>query len=98
MLFAVALQSGRLLKKETVAQMFTPLRTSDGKNTDYGLGWRISNRNGSREVSHGGGQQRVSTLLYTIPERGFALALMTNLEGARLEDLARKIADLVLQP
>jgi len=62
------------------------------------LGWRISEQNGRKEVSHGGGQQRVSTLLYLVPSRRVTIALMMNLQGVsgRLP-LARKIADLVAE-
>jgi len=52
-----------------------------------------------KEVHHGGAQQRVSTFLYTIPEKGLAVVLMTNLEGigGGLASLSRQIADVLLQ-
>lgn len=96
--FAIAVQSGVLLKKETTERMWTRQKTRDGQETNYGLGWGLSARNGLREVSHGGGQQRVTTFLYLLPEKGFAVAVMTNLEGvSRLQELARRIADIVLE-
>jgi len=97
--FAIAMQTARLVKKETLNQMWTSLKTRDGKETSYGLGWGVSERNGMKEVQHGGAQQRVSTFLYTIPEKGLAVVLMTNLEGigGGLASLSRQIADLVLQ-
>jgi CubicO group peptidase (beta-lactamase class C family) len=95
--FAIAMQTSRLVKKETLAQMWTRQKTRDGKETQYGLGWRIDERSGQREVHHGGAQQRVTTFLYLLPERGAAVALMANLEGvgAVLPAIARKIADIV---
>jgi serine beta-lactamase-like protein LACTB len=97
--FAIAMQTGTLLKKETLDTMWTSLKTRDGKATSYGLGWGVTERNGMKEVHHGGAQQRVSTFLYTIPEKGLAVVLMTNLEGigGGLANLSRQIADLVLQ-
>ena len=73
-------------------------KTKDGKDTTYGLGWQLSERNGLKEVTHGGNQARVTTYLYMLPERGFAVVMMMNLEnvGSRTE-LARLIADIVLQ-
>lgn len=97
--FAIAMQTNALVKKETLNQMWTSLKTRDGKETGYGLGWRVSERNGMKEVHHGGAQQRVSTFLYTIPEKGLAVVLMTNLEGigGGLTSLSREIADIVMQ-
>jgi serine beta-lactamase-like protein LACTB len=95
--FAIAVQRGRLVKPETLAQMFTAQKTRGGQSTGYGLGWGIGERAGRKEVMHGGGQQRISTFLYMLPEERCAVVLMTNLEDAGLADLARKIADLALQ-
>ena len=96
--FAIAIQTGKLVKKETLEQMWTRQKTRDGKETTYGLGWGVAERNGLKEVSHGGAQQRVSTNLYMIPERGLAVVLMVNLEGAggALNALTNEIADILL--
>lgn len=107
--FAIAVQTNKLLKPETTQQMFTPQKLSNGQrirvnpnnpnnpNISYGFGWFVNERNGEKEVYHSGGQQRVSTLLYMLPEKKFALVLMSNLEGAGLMNLAREIADIVLK-
>ncbi|MEK6406599.1 MAG: serine hydrolase domain-containing protein [Acidobacteriota bacterium] len=97
--FAIAMQTGGLVKKETLDQMWAVQKTRDGKATQYGLGWGVSERNGVKEVHHGGAQQRVSTMLYTMPEKGLAVVLMTNLEGigGGLASLSRQIADIVLK-
>ena len=97
--FAIAMQTGVLVKKETLDQMWTSQKTRDGKATGYGMGWGVHERNGMKEVEHGGAQQRVSTYLYTIPEKGLAVVLMTNLEsvGGELSKLSKQIADIVLQ-
>jgi CubicO group peptidase (beta-lactamase class C family) len=94
--FAIAAQAGSLVKQETLEQMWTRQKTSDGKETSYGLGWALSERSGLREVQHGGAQQRVTTNLYMIPEKGLAIVLMVNIEGASLNALSRQIADIAL--
>jgi serine beta-lactamase-like protein LACTB, mitochondrial len=96
--FAVAVWDGTLLKPQTRREMFTSLKTRDGKRTGYGLGWAVGiGRQGRKEVFHRGDQQRVTTLLYTQPERGLAIALFANLEGigSPIFALARHIADIV---
>ena len=96
--FAIAVQTGKLVKKETLDQMWTRQKTRDGKETGYGLGWGLSERNSLKEVGHGGAQQRVSTYLYMIPEKGLAVVLMANLEnvGGNLNTLSGEIADILL--
>jgi len=101
--FAVALQTGVLLKPETVQMMFTPQKTRDGKPASdtpaaaYALGWRISEYKQEREVAHSGSQQRVRTYLYMRPDRKFALVLMCNLEGVNLTPIARSLSDIVFE-
>lgn len=96
--FAIAVQSGKLVKKETLDQMWTKQKMRDGKETVYGLGWGLGEKNGLKTASHGGAQQRVSTNLYMIPEKGLAVVLMVNLEGAGqiLGTLSEEIADILL--
>ncbi|MFL6331857.1 MAG: serine hydrolase domain-containing protein [Pyrinomonadaceae bacterium] len=95
--FAVALQTDRLLKHETLELMFTPQKLKDGKETSYGLGWSVARRpTGARAIGHSGAQQRVSTFLHMQPDQGLAVVIMANLEGSRLGDLAQRIGDIVL--
>jgi len=95
--FALALASGSLLKKETLAQMLTRQKTRDGKTLGYGLGWSLGERSRHREAWHTGGQERVSTVIYWQPDSGVVVALLSNLQGVQpvLVDLARRLADLV---
>ena len=95
--FAAALQAGRLLKRETAELMYARQKTKDGKETAYGLGWGVGSRDGRRTVGHSGGQQRVSTFLHMLPDHGLAVVLMSNLEQARLGELAQQIGDVLLK-
>jgi serine beta-lactamase-like protein LACTB len=97
--FALALHSGGLLKKETREQMFARQRTRDGKLTGYGLGWTVASERGRREVYHIGGQPKVSTALYMLPDQGGAVAVLANLEGVGtpLLELARQVAEIAVR-
>jgi serine beta-lactamase-like protein LACTB, mitochondrial len=95
--FAVAVETYKLLKRETTEQMFTSRKTSDGKETGYGLGWGVGAREGRRAIGHSGAQKRVSTVLITLPDQGAAVVIMANVEDARLEDLALRISDALLK-
>jgi serine beta-lactamase-like protein LACTB, mitochondrial len=96
--FAQALMSGKLLRPETLAMMWSPQTLKGGGSSDYGLGFRISERDGRRVVQHGGAQSRVSTMLYLLPDQQVAVVLLCNLEKVRLLPLAQQIADLVAPP
>jgi serine beta-lactamase-like protein LACTB, mitochondrial len=94
---AAALRAHKLLKRETTELMYTRQKTKDGKDTSYGLGWSVGERNGQRSVGHSGAQQRVSTFLHMLPDQGVAVVLMANLENARLGELSQQIGDIVIK-
>jgi membrane dipeptidase len=89
--YALALLDGRLLPAEARKRMWTE---SPPNPDHYALGWMVTSSGGKREVWHTGSQPRVSTVLYLQPEHGLAVALLCNLEGAKLTGLAREIAAL----
>ena len=99
--FSIALQDGKLLKAETLARMIAPQKTSDGQETDYGLGWYVGERNGKSEAWHGGVQHGTTSTLRLFPADRAAVAILTNLEGGGslgLEKLSIDIADIALAP
>lgn len=96
--FALAVNGGTLVKKETVELMFTSQHTRDGKPTGYGLGFRSDQLEGRKRAAHAGGQQGISTLLVLYPGEGVAVAIMVNLEGARgLAELTDEVSKIVLE-
>jgi serine beta-lactamase-like protein LACTB len=94
--FATALNGGLLVSRTTLAQMYTSQKTRDGKPTNYGLGWSLTERDGRKWASHTGAQQGATTLLLTLPSENLAIAVMSNLEGAQLRQLGDRIAQIVL--
>jgi CubicO group peptidase (beta-lactamase class C family) len=96
--FAIALDQGKLLKRETLETMYEPMTLEDGSKTTYGLGWDSQvDAKGRRWIAHGGGATGGSTYILRLPERGFAVAIEANVENAGdRRELAMKIADLVL--
>jgi len=94
--FAIAIETGKLVKPETLAEMFTSGKTRDGKETGYGFGWGLGQLDGNRVVAHGGGQSGVSTHLLLLPEKGIAVAAMCDLEDADVSRLTHSIAGILL--
>ncbi len=93
--FSIALMNGVLLKPAVNERMWTEGQTKDGKSTGYGLGWGVAQQDGVRVISHSGGQAGASCLLLFMPDAGISVAVMTNLEGARLEGLTRDLAAIL---
>lgn len=92
--FSIALMGGKLLKPESLELMWTPKPMKNGETVNAGFGAFTDKRGSQRVIFHTGGQPRVSTVLYMEPDRKFAVAIMTNLEGAPAAGLAKKIAGL----
>lgn len=90
--FMQAVNSGKLLKPETVKRMWTRQRTKDGEQTNYGLGWSVSADDAKvRTVSHSGGQAGTATLMVLQPDTGRAVSVMCNLESAPVAALVGQI-------
>jgi hypothetical protein len=52
---------------------------------------------GFRRVGHSGGQQGTATNLILLPSEGIAVAVMANLEGAKVAAFTDAIAKIVLE-
>jgi len=77
--FGFALLEGRLLSPDTVRLLWTSQKTSDGKETGYGLGWSVSrDEKGRRRVSHSGGAQGGTAYLVIYPDERLVAAMIVN--------------------
>ena len=94
--FSLAVLEGRLVKKETVEQMWTAGKTKSGEDTGYGFGWGVTPpQEGLRRISHNGNQIGASSSLIVIPELPLAYAVMTNLEDVPMPPITRGIAQIL---
>ncbi|MBA3786531.1 MAG: beta-lactamase family protein [Acidobacteria bacterium] len=91
--FATAVNTNQLVKPETLAQMWTKPKTSDGKEQGYAMGFLINDRDGLLRVFNDGSQAGTRTYLFLMPKQNLAIALMTNLERAYCEELVPKIIE-----
>lgn len=93
--FADALMGGRIVKPATLEQMWTSLKTPDGKETGYGLGFGVRTTNGSLAISHTGNQAGGASVLRISPARKAAIVVLGNLEDAPVSDIANAIVPLL---
>lgn len=91
--FAIAVNTNKLVKAETLRQMWTKPKTADGKEQGYAMGFLINDQNDLLRVFNDGSQAGTRTYLFLVPKQKFAVALMTNLERAYCEELVPKIIE-----
>lgn len=95
---ACAYETGKLVRRDTMDRMNAPARLRNGSPVGYGMGWAQYGHVGPDiALGHAGGQDRVSTLLFMVPRRGFSCAVMCNLEGVNLIPMAREVAAALLK-
>lgn len=96
--FGMAIQSGKLLRPDTVQLLQTPQRLSSGKNTGAGLGWDIetvtlAGRPTRMAGRHGELLGGTVASLMTFPEKGLVVAVTSNIAHANTSAFALKIAE-----
>ena len=71
-----ALAAGRVVKLESLAQMWTPMRLNYGGRFPYGFGWDVTERRGHRWLNHGG---ITGTEYARFPDDGLTVIVLGNL-------------------
>lgn len=87
-----ALDTEKLLKKSSLAQMWTPLRLSSGVRHHYGFGWAMDNINGHRLIEHGGSWQGFKAHIARYTDDKLTIVVFANLAQARPADIAHGVA------
>ncbi len=91
--FFAAIDSGRLLSRESLAVARTPPRLSDGTTSTFGVGWVVGKYRGHEWMGHSGGPA-FSDMMY-FPEDHLAIVVLTN-QQKLYPQLASLIADQLL--
>ncbi|MDX2016163.1 MAG: serine hydrolase [Planctomycetota bacterium] len=91
-------EGARVLPAEQIRELFTPL-TPLGAGADpdsvpvgYAMGWFVEVYRGVRLVQHGGNIDGFSALVTLAPDKGFAIATLTNQNGSALPSVIEKTA------
>jgi CubicO group peptidase (beta-lactamase class C family) len=100
--FMKGLNDGKLLSRESVALMYAPTKTRDGKISGfpktggYAMGWNIVTQNTGLVVINDGGQQETRTFILNFPAKRFAIAVAQNLERDDDGAIIFRLYELVL--
>jgi CubicO group peptidase (beta-lactamase class C family) len=68
----------RMLRRESLEQLRAPQLRKHSTDDDIGIGWHLRTVGGVRTASHGGTLGGHILLLEIVPERNFAIAILTN--------------------
>jgi CubicO group peptidase (beta-lactamase class C family) len=98
--WVMALQSGRLLKKESIATMWAPAKLNNGKTAGfsaimngYGAGWPVVGREKHPAATAVGGAR---SALFIYPDDKITIVILTNLLGASPENFMDELAALII--
>ncbi|HYC33904.1 MAG TPA: serine hydrolase domain-containing protein [Gemmatimonadales bacterium] len=88
--FGDRLLRGELLRPETVALLWTSMRTADGTATEYGIGWSVEEDSlGHRRVRHSGGSVGGTAHLIIYPDQEVVVAVLVNSDRTFIRAIPR---------
>jgi len=91
-----SLIAGSVLKPESYKQMFTEVKTKDGKGTHYGLGVGVRDVDGHRDIEHSGEVSGFVSDNEVLIDDGAAVAVLTNQDAVgAASTIARLAAPIV---
>lgn len=86
-----------VISKKNLIELLKAQKTTDGKSTDYGIGFGISKtKNNTPIYSHSGGGIGATTLFLVYPTEEIVIVILTNLSQVPIRDLARKLEDVFI--
>jgi len=90
--------AGQLIRRDTLEQMWIPQFAKEGEKKGYGLGFRISELDGHRDVGHGGAIYGFATEVEGLPEEKLGVVTVTTMDAANAVTnvVARKALQLML--
>lgn len=86
------LYTSKFLKPETRKVMWTPFKFNDGKDSVYGLGWRMDEVNGRKQIHHGGSLNGFKSEFARFPDDKITIIVLTNLNEVVPSEIAVGVA------
>lgn len=94
--FGAGLEQPGFLKQKTLKEFMHSQSTSDGKPTGCGIGFFSGEKFGETWYGHSGGSVGGTSMLLLFPKQKLVVITLVNLSGAKMDDLAGKLAQVVL--
>ena len=95
-----ALYTERVLARESLVQMWSPVKTGVGSISEYGFGWFLSGIPGHRRIWHAGAWQGFSGRVERFPDDELTVIVLTNLgyPHAMTANFTSRLAQMFLKP
>ena len=90
-----ALYTERVLRRDSLDRMWTPVTLNSGKSHHYGFGWALGSIRGHRIVEHGGAWQGFKSAIVRFPDDRLTVILLANLAQTDPSKLAHAVAGIV---
>lgn len=94
--WAIALDTAKLLKKESLDLMQMPAKLNSGEETKYGFANELDTDHGHAVAGHQGGGLAFNATLLRFPDDKLSVVVLSNLTQAPTQAMARRIASFYL--
>ncbi len=91
----ISLMNGAVLKPASMNALTTEVKLKDGSATGYALGMGVSNADGRRKWSHGGGASGFDSANATWPDDRVALTVLTNGETRAHQTIMQRVGEML---
>ena len=89
------LRAGRILSAASWRKVYTPVTLLSGNSYPYGFAWEVYTLNGQEVHAHSGGVPGFATYIARYLSDDLSLIVLTNLEDADPERIARRVAGVL---
>jgi len=94
--WAAAMFEGKLLSKESFAQMYAQVKLKDGTLQPYGFGWGIQSFRGHPIIWHNGGIPGFLSDFDRWPSDGLSVIVFTNCDKCDTHEIAMNLSSLYI--
>jgi len=94
--FEAAILSDKLIKRATRDLMWTVAQPTEGKPSNYALGWFVNEQFGLHLARHTGGQQGTDTTFLLAPDRRAGVVVLANMDDVNTTPVAEEILKIAL--
>jgi CubicO group peptidase (beta-lactamase class C family) len=91
-----AVQSYKLVKKESLEKAFTRYKLTNGKESNYGYGWRFGFIQQSPSIGHGGLISGFKTMALYLPDEDVFVVVLSNCDCSTPENVTAKLAAIAI--
>jgi hypothetical protein len=89
-----ALYTNKLLKSESLNQMWTPTKLNNGKLEQYGFGWGFDKIQNHQIIQHGGSWQGFTTYIARYVDDKLTVVVLTNFAESNPGTIAKGVAGI----